>query len=178
MSSERKDTEPGEGSLDALRSAQRIAQDTAPGKRNSVVLHELEDVHSVVDSFIEELNNWVEIIDVRTYRNKKIGIPCRYRWTIKRWVVNDMDQWLVDNGWMKNAHLRADSKEHRKNEMEARYSKEIEGYTVYANIYVEFTEDVFDSLEDGSPIRAAKNRRVRKDKAQEFREKKMKKEAE
>jgi hypothetical protein len=129
---------------------ERIASKTIPGRDNSAIVNSLGDASGVVDSVLEDLNNWVEIVDVRVFRGNVIGIPMRYRWTIKRWSSSDMDKWLLDNGWDKLAHLKADSKEHKDNEMEARYYKEIDGWDVFVNIYVEFTNDVFKALEENS----------------------------
>lgn len=128
--------------------AKRIAKKTAPGEENKDLVRGISDAGVVVDDVMSDLNNWVEFVDVRVFRGEVIGIPCRYRWTIKRWVSNDMDSWLVENGWNRLAHLKADSREHKDNEMEARYHKEFNGWDVFVNIYVEFTEDVFDQLGD------------------------------
>ena len=150
--------------------ARRVALDTAPGKSNEELVKSAEELPETLREVRAELGNWVEFIDVRTYRDKRIGIPCRYRWTIKRWVQQDMDQWLLDHGWQQIAHLKAYSREHQPNEMEARYRKEINGYTVHVNIYVTFTEDVFEMLETGEPIRAAKEKKERKDAVRKLRE--------
>jgi hypothetical protein len=148
--------------------AERIAGNTIPGRSNSKVVNNIRGVDEVVQSFIEDINNWFEIVDVRVYRDGKIGLPCRYRWTIKRWASNDMDQWLMDNGWELLHHRKADSKEHRSNEMEARYRKEIEGREVYANMYVEFTEDVFEALQEDSVIKSAEENVQREQKAKDI----------
>ena len=126
--------------------AERIAKKTAPGEKNKDLVRGLSDASGVVDDVMSDLNNWVEFVDVRVFRGKVIGIPCRYRWTIKRWVSNDMDSWLVENGWNRLAHLKADSKDHRDDEMEARYHKDFGDWDVFINVYVLFTEDVFDML--------------------------------
>ena len=132
---------------------ERIASKTIPGRDNSAIVDSLEEASGVVDSVLGDLNNWVEIVDVRVFRGNVIGIPMKYRWTIKRWSSSDMDKWLLDNGWDKLAHLKADSKEHKDNEMEARYYKKVNGWDVFVNIYVEFTNDVFKALEEnGSKI--------------------------
>ena len=136
-----------------LETANRIASQTVPGRSNTDIIEGLHDIPDVVDGFLEQTNGWFEILDVRVYRDDSIGIPCRYRWTIKRWAHNDMDQWLQDNGWELLPHLKADSKEHNENEMEARYRKEIKGYYVYANFFVEFTNDVFEALQEGIDIK-------------------------
>jgi hypothetical protein len=133
----------------SLERSREIARKTAPGKNNDEILRTLDDCGQVVKRFNDMTNGWFEIIDVRSYRNDRIGIPCRYRWTIKRWAATDMDQWLKDNGWELIAHLKADSREHEDDEMEARYRTEINGYKVYANFYVKFPDDVFKALEEG-----------------------------
>lgn len=148
--------------------AERIAGNTIPGRSNSEVVNNIRGVDEVVQSFIEDVNNWFEVVDVRIYRGGEVGVPCRYRWTIKRWASNDMDQWLMDNGWELLHHRKADSKEHRSNEMEARYRKEIEGRQVYANIYVEFTEDVFEALQGGQAIKSAEEKARRGEKAEDI----------
>ena len=61
-----------------------------------------------------------------------------------------MDKWLIDNGWEKLPHLMADSRQHEDNEMEARYYKKFGEWDVFVNIYVEFTEDVFEALSENS----------------------------
>ncbi len=152
----------------AKDAARRIAGNTIPGEDNGEFPSSLSDAAGVVDDFIEETNNWFEIVDVRVYRGDEIGLPCRYRWTIKRWVSNEMDSWLMSNGWERIAHLKADSREHRDNEMEARYRKEIDGYTVHLNAYVEFTSDVFRAMKNGNPIKRAEEQRQRKERAEKF----------
>lgn len=127
---------------------ERITEKTIPGVDNSTLVDSISGLPDVVDDVISDLNNWVEVVDVRVFRGKVVGIPMRYRWTIKRWASSDMDKWLLDNGWDKLAHLKADSKEHRDNEMEARYYKKFGDWDVFVNIYVEFTEDVFKALEE------------------------------
>jgi len=164
--------ESGE-SIEKLNRAMKVARDTVPGKSNSEIVSHLSGIDEITRSFVEELNNWIEIIDVRVYRDGSIGIPCRFRWTIKRWASVDMDRWLLDNGWELIHHRRADSYSHEPNEMEARYAKEIEGATVYANIYVEFTEDVFRAMNEDNHIEKAEKRNKKKDVAQAVREQKM-----
>lgn len=153
--------------------AERIAGDTAPGKTNAALINNIRDVPLILNKVVEELNNWVEFIDVRVYRDGHIGIPCRYRWTIKRWAKNDMDGWMYSKGWEPVGHLRADSRDHESNELEARYRKEIDGYMVNVNIYVEFTEDVFQKMQDEVGMKKAKKRRHRKDTAKTIRQRKM-----
>lgn len=150
--------------------ASKVARETAPGKGNDEIVASLQDLPGVVESFVEDTNNWFEVIDVRTHRNGNIGIPCRYRWTIKRWVVNDTDTWLIDNGWDQLAHLFADSKEHEENEMEARYRKEIDGYTIWMNAYVEFTNDVFEAMQKGEPIQSVEEKREKREKVERVRQ--------
>lgn len=132
--------------------AERIAKKTAPGVSNRYFVNSLSDASAVVDEVADDLNNWVEFVDVRLFRGNVMGIPCRYRWTIKRWVSNDMDTWLNKNGWNRLPHLKADSRSHKDNEMEARYYKEFDGWDVFVNIYVEFTEDVFEEMGDENEI--------------------------
>lgn len=153
--------------------SERIAEDTAPGKTNYPLIHSVEDVPQILEKVMDELNNWVEFLDVRVYRDEHIGIPCRYRWTIKRWAKNDMDQWLMDRGWESVGHLRADSRDHEPNELEARYRKRIDGYMVNVNIYVEFTEDVFERLQEEGGVKDAKRNINERKKLREFRKKKV-----
>lgn len=129
---------------------ERIAEKTIPGSDNSELVESVGGLPDVLEEIIDDLNNWVEIVDVRVFRGKVIGIPMRYRWTIKRWANSDMDRWLLDNDWDNIAHLKADSRKHEDNEMEARYYKEFGEWDVFVNIYVEFTEDVFNALEENS----------------------------
>lgn len=149
-----------EQKLDAV--SERLAGMTIPGESNEGLFDDLEDAADVARAFQGELNNWVEILDVRVRNDGKVGIPCRYRWTLSRWAENDMDQWLMDHGWEQVAHLYADSRQHRSNELEARYRKRIEGKMVYTNIFVPVTDKTFRALQDGNPVEKAKNRRERK----------------
>lgn len=143
------------GSIDI---ADRLSRSTVPGKRNVDIINSITESADVVGEAIRELNNWVEVVDVRIYRGKKIGIPCRYRWTIRRWAENSMDAWMMENGWMKNNHLMGDSRDHEANESEHRFSKEFGGWTVYVNIWVEWTDDVFDELNGRGGIDRAVDR--------------------
>lgn len=128
--------------------AKQVAKDTIPGGSNRErILDIAESVEVVHEAIVEDLNNWVEIVEVRNLGGKRIAVPCRYRWTIKRWADNEMDMWLLKNGWDRIAHRKADSHEHEDYEMEARYRKEFDGWYVYVNIWVPFTEDVFEALE-------------------------------
>lgn len=126
----------------------KLSSDTFPGKDNVKFMEGMGELSDVVTRFVLDTNNWFEIIDVRLYRDNYIGIPCRFRWTIKRWANNDIDSWLKRNGWILDPHLRADSREHEDHEMEARYIKEYGDYTVAANMYVEFTEDVIRKMQN------------------------------
>jgi len=152
-----------------IKRAKELARDTPPGKPNSTFIENIGGVEGAVEKVVDELNNWIQIVDVRLHRDRKIGIACKYRWTIKRWAHHDMDQWLHDNGWEIMPHRKADSYEHRDNEMEARYRKEIDGYLVHVNIHVEFTNDVFEALKEGNPIRRSKKKMERKEKARKLR---------
>ncbi len=130
--------------------AERIAAKTLPGDGNEALVNSVGEASDVMDDVVSDLNNWVEVIDARIFRGKVLGMPCRYRWTIKRWADSDMDKWLIDNGWEKLPHLMADSRQHEDNEMEARYYKKFGEWDVFVNIYVEFTEDVFEALSENS----------------------------
>jgi len=130
--------------------AERVALKTIPGDDNDRLVSNVSEAGNILDKVLDDLNNWFELVDIRIFRGKVIGIPCRYRWTIKRWVGNDTDKWLIDNGWDNLAHLKADARSHKDNEMEARYHKNFGDWDVYANFYVEFTEDVFEALDGGS----------------------------
>lgn len=133
--------------------AEKIAKDTVPGTNNRDVVVELaESAQAVYAAVLEDLNNWVEIVEVKYHGDRIIGIPCRYRWTIKRWVSNDMDEWLLSNGWSHMPHLKADSEKHRPNELEARYVKQFGDYDVYVNIWVPFTDDVFEAINEGEDL--------------------------
>lgn len=138
--------------------ADRIARETIPRGDNEGILASLWNVHDVVEDFIDETNNWFEILDVRVYKSGVIGIPCKYRWTIVRWAKNDMDQWLLDNGWDDVAHLAADSREREDNELEARYVKEIGGHMVNATFLVEFPDRVFEEMNDKNGMERAKEK--------------------
>lgn len=157
-----------EGDIERLGEATKRA--TIPGRENAPLVNTADDLPDVLEAFVADTNNWFEVLDVRVYRNDNIGIPARWRWTIKRWVVNDMDQWLVDNGWSNIPHLKADSREHEERELEARYRKEFHGYQVWANFYVEFTDDVFEAMKKGRPIEGARQNRERREKIGEVRE--------
>lgn len=152
--------------------AKKLSLETSPGQGNEYFEDSLRDMSRVVTAFIEDTNNWFEILDTRLYRKENIGIPCRYRWTIKRWAANDMDQWLMDHGWEDMAHLKADSVDHEDNELEARYRKEIGGYTVWANFYVEITNDVFEALQTGGPVKMAEKNREREERMERLRQEK------
>lgn len=142
--------------------AERLASLTIPGESNDEIFKALEAAPSVAKAFESDLNNWVKILDVRIRNDGKIAIPARYRWTLKRWAGNDMDQWLVDNGWQNEAHLLADSRQHRPNELEARYKKKIAGWWVYTNIFVPVTDETFRKMNEGSPVKKAKKKREKK----------------
>jgi hypothetical protein len=161
--------QPDRRGRSAEQVSRQIAEDTSPGLRNSDIVASIGTSQKAVRDFIVDTNNWFEVVDVRVYRDDSVGIPCRYRWTIKRWVQNDMDSWLKDNGWVLAPHRRADSKEHEDNYMEARYKKQYGDITVYANFWVEFTEDVFDALQKGNAIKAAKQNRERSKKIDRLR---------
>jgi hypothetical protein len=165
--SQKQDIEFREGTV-----AGNIASHTVPGKDNDYFIESCRELCEVLESFRSDTNNWFEIVDVRVFRGKNIGLPCRYRWTVKRWVVNEMDKWLLENGWDRIAHLKADSRDHKPNEMEARYRKEFDGYTVYCNFYVEITEDVFEALNEGKPIENARGVKQRAENIRKLREKK------
>jgi len=155
-----------------VRMSQRVrnlkTRRIVPGKENKQFPKKLEDAAKIVPQVKDDLNNWVEIIDVRTYRNDKIGIPCKWRWTIKRWAAQDMDNWLMKTGWTRENHRRADSYDHEDNELEARYKREYSGYTVYINIHVEFTDEVFEALEDQGGVKKARRERNKQKKLEEI----------
>lgn len=144
------------------RQAERLASMTIPGKSNDDVLDALEAAPAVARAYQDDLNNWVRILDVRTRNDGKFGIPARYRWTLKRWAENDMDQWMLDHGWQDEAHLLADSRQHRPNELEARYKKKFGDWWVYTNIFVPVTDETFRKMNNGSPVRKAKRKRDKK----------------
>jgi len=146
----------------------RIASLTIPGESNDDVLNTVEAAAEVLPEYIEQMNNWVRVLDVRCIKGGQIAIPARYRWTIKRWAKNDMDGWMLDNGWSLEHHLKADSRQHRDNELEARYKKEINDWPVYTNIYVPFTEDVFEELSKGGHVKKARQKRDRKEKGRDI----------
>lgn len=135
--------------LEEFRSgvAEKIGSTTVPGKSNRDVIEGMRDGAEVVEAYLEDLNNWVVIVDARVRDDGSFGIPARYRWTIKRWAKNDMDGWLEEHGWNNLNHLKADERRRERHEMEARYMKELAGYEVYTNIWVPWTEDVFDRLQ-------------------------------
>jgi len=157
-----------EGDIDEI--SDRIARNTMPGDTNEQFISTICEAEEAVRKMDEDLNSWFEILDVRIYPRRVIGVPARFRWTIKRWVHHDMDQWLLDNGWEWIAHRKADSDEHEENEMEARYRKDFEGFGVHCNFYVEFTEDVFESLEHGDYIHRADMEEKRRERVEEMRE--------
>lgn len=128
--------------------AEKIVRETAPGPSNEDLFNGLEVASILVPAVIDDLNNWFNILDVRILGERHIGIPMRYRWTIIRWANQDMDSWLLDNGWEDYAHLNADTDSREPNEMEARYRKEYDSVTVDANFLVEFPEIVFDKMND------------------------------
>lgn len=144
------------------------ARRIVPGKENKQFPDQLRDTAEIVEQVKDDLNNWIEVIDVRLYRNKKIGIPCNWRWTIKRWVAHGMHEWLIDSGWTRENHRRADSYEHEDHELEARYKKEYSGYTVYVNFHVEFTEDVFRKLQEQNGVYKAKKKREKQETLEEI----------
>lgn len=127
-----------------------IASRSLSGRSNEYFKGSPVLVAGKIDEFMEETNNWFEILDVRIYRDFEIGLPCRYRWTIRRWAYVDMDSWLLKNGWHMHPHTMADSDKHKENELEARYVKQYGKFSIYANFYVEFTDDVFEALNEGT----------------------------
>lgn len=144
--------------------AERVAKDTVPGLSNEEFIDLLSVSDNVVKQVINDLNNWFEIVQVHSFRERKIGIVMRYRWTIKRWVQNDMDDWLIDRGWELLPHLKADSRDHKENEMEARYRKEFNGVMVYVNLYVQITNDVFEALQKtGATEKVSKRKKTAED---------------
>lgn len=152
-----------EGALDDIGDFDsRLAQRTLPGRSNEDIIRNMKGMDRVVEAAVNDLNNWVEVIDVRLHRDLKVGIPMRYRWTIKRWVANNMDQWLMNNGWEDMPHLKADSREHEPNELEARYRKEFGDYLVHVNIYVPFTDDVFEALNNSGGMEKVEEVKRRK----------------
>lgn len=147
--------------IDPEELVERIARNTVPGRSNDHLVDGLESARDILPDVIDDLNNWFEIVDVRVYSDVHIGVPMRYRWTIIRWAENDMDQWLMDNGWEHLPHLNADSRTRQENELEARYRKEFSGVVVDSNFLVRFPERVFRKL-NGEELD-----RIREDKEKE-----------
>lgn len=158
-----EELEVDEGELTAEKIVDQIARDTIPGRSNQPFIEGLENAPEIVQDVLGDLNNWVEIMDVRIYSTEEMGIPCRYRWSIIRWTENDMDTWLEDHGWEHMPHLRADSRNRNPNDLEARYRKQFDDVMVNINVHVEIPEVVFDALEgkSGSVVerRKVKSRR-------------------
>jgi len=132
--------------------ANSLATSTTPGLSNTSVFEGLSKAEDIARAVEDDLNNWIDIIDFRVYRKDKMSIACKYRWTIIRWAENDMDSWLMDNGWTIDAHRLADSYDRDEDQTEARYRKEFDGVTVYANILVDFPNAVFEELEGNNTV--------------------------
>lgn len=144
---------------------EQIVKDTIPGRSNDEIISLLNESGPVMSRVISNLNNWFELLEFHAFNDGTIGATFRYRWTIKRWAEQDMDMWLVDRGWEDLPHLKADSRDHLPNELEARYRKEFRGRMVYANFYVRITDDVFEALNES---RTMERRSRQKDKAEEI----------
>lgn len=155
--------------VDPEKLVESIAKRTVPGSSNQHLIKGLDSARGVLPDVIDDLNNWFEIVDVRIYNDRHIGIPMRYRWTIIRWADNGMDQWLIDRGWEQLPHLNADSRTREEDELEARYRKEFNGVVVDANFLVKFPERVFRKL-NGEDID-----RIQEKKAEEEARKKRRK---
>lgn len=145
--------------VDPREIAESVAKSTVPGRSNDPVIDGLRFSPKVVEDVIDDLNNWFEVVDVRVYNDVHIGIPMRYRWTIIRWADNDMDQWLMDNGWEQLPHLNADSRTREEDELEARYRKVYRGVVVDTNFLVKFPERVFRKLKGEDLDRVRENQR-------------------
>lgn len=148
----------------------KLAAETVPGRDNTHFMEGMGEISDVVTKFVLDTNNWFEIIDVRYYRDNYIGIPCRFRWTIKRWASNDLDSWLKSEGWVLDPHRRADSYEHKDHEMEARYKKRFGDYVVAANMYVEFTEDVFRRMNSDEYVETVEEKKEKSATLEEIRD--------
>ena len=130
----------------------RLLTSTVPGDSNDGVFTGLNKASSIAREVQGELNNWIDIIDVRVYGDSVMSICCEYRWTIVRWANSGMEDYMEDNDWSVNPHRLADTHLREENQMEARYMKEVDGMWVYINILVEFPEWVFDELEGNHTI--------------------------
>lgn len=141
-----------------------LVRSTIPGGSNQPYYDGLDRATDLVPFVLDDLNNWFEIVDVRIYDDDHIAMPMRYRWSIVRWAENDMDQWLMDNGWEDLAHLNADSRTRQENEIEARYRKEFDGVTVDCNFIVLFPDVVFRKMngEDLDRVKRKKEKEKRK----------------
>lgn len=145
-----KISELKQGNLDEDSVAKDIALRTVPGPDNSGLLDGLTKSREICETVLDELNNWIYIVDCRVYSESVIGISAKYRWTIKRWGVNETDSFLLENGWENNPHRFADSRFREEDEMEARYSKKIDGINVHINIHVEFPQDILNEMSNKS----------------------------
>ena len=141
---------------------EQLVRDTYPGEDNEQFKDGIVTAAAIFPAVVEDLNDWFYAMDVRVLDKEHLGIPMRYRWSIVRWAEQDMDSWLESHGWTDMAHLNADNRDRREDEMEARYRKEYGDVTVDCNFLVHFPPEVFRKLQEESD--GSMNQRKRKQK--------------
>jgi hypothetical protein len=152
--------------------ADSIVSSTIPGSSNSGIFDGLQRASRVAELVEDDLNNWVDILDVRVYGENIISICSEYRWTIYRWASHDMEDYMQDNGWQVEPHRLADTHLREEDQMEARYKKQFGDTWVYINILVLFPERAFDELNAEESYKQTKEKKI-KEKEQESKKRRL-----
>jgi len=139
--------------------AEEVVRSTYPGPDNDTFKTGLRNAFTVFPVVVEDLNDWFYPVDVRVHDEEHVAMPMRYRWTIIRWAESQMDSWLERNGWEDFAHLNADTRKRRNDELEARYRKQYGGVTVDCNFLVYMPPEVFEALNERSDTNMAERQR-------------------
>lgn len=155
--------------------ADNIVASTIPGSSNQGIFDGLSRAKRVAEAVQDDLNNWIDIIDVRVHGKNVISVCAEYRWTIYRWASHNMEDYMNDNGWQVEPHRLADTHSRDEDQMEARYKKKFGDTWVYINILVLFPERAFEELNAKESYRQTKEKKI-EDKKQESRKRKIRKE--
>jgi hypothetical protein len=140
--------------------ADKVVASTIPGSPNTGIFEGIRKAEGVLSAVQRDLNNWIDILDFRVYGENMMSVCAEYRWTIYRWGSNDMQDFMLDQGWTIEHHRLADTHLRDEDQMEARYKKKFGDVWVYINILVYFPERAFRELNGEEAVDEVKQKKM------------------